>query len=478
MTTTEFSQGINRRSLLRRGAGVVGGFAIAQRFDLLTARAAGAQAPSGTRLAASSADYGPLSPVRDQTTGLELLMLPAGFEYLSYGWTGDPMSDGRPTPGVHDGMAAFLGEDGKVRLVRNHERGGTSGAFASGMTYNPMAEGGTTTVLFDPEEGKFVGSYASLAGTIRNCAGGPTPWGSWLSCEETTNVFGEYRHGYVFEVPSEGVSSGAPLRAMGRFSHEAAAVDPLTGVVYETEDATPSGFYRFLPTIPGQLSRGGRLQMLKIGSGTVKTYGDTSPMDYGTASWVDIPSPDPSPTEPPVVAQGIALGGAQFERLEGAWYGDGKIYFVSTSGGPQRGQLFEYNPATDQLRLIFHSPSLDVLDSPDNICFSPGGGMILCEDGSDKEYMHGLTIGGQIFKFAQNNIVLNGERGFFGDFSTSEWAGATFEPRNGNWLFVNIQSPRDHVRHHRTMAQRRTVGGGFECIGLLLTGGAARGIRR
>jgi secreted PhoX family phosphatase len=445
MPSSQTAKGLGRRAFLQRGAGAAAGVALASRLDLLSARAAGAATPgraTGGLVAQAGAGYGALAPVKDQATGLELLMLPRGFEYFSYGWTGDPMSDGGPAPSNHDGMAAFLGDDGKVRLVRNHERGGTSGAFATGMTYDPMAEGGTTTLVFDPEAGQFLESRPSVAGTIRNCAGGPTPWGSWLTCEETTNINGEFRHGYVFEVPSEGTGSGTPLKAMGRFSHEAASVDPATRIVYLTEDATPSGFYRFLPASPGNLDAGGTLQMLQIGAATVQTYGDAAPKDYGTVSWVTIPNPDPGPfPEPSVVSQGIAGGGAQFERLEGTWYGDGKIYFVATSGGPQRGQVFEYDPQTDRLRLIFSSPGNDVLDSPDNITFSPRGGMVLCEDGSGREYLHGLTLDGQIFRFAENNIVLNGERGFVGDFSGSEWAGATFEPKNGNWLFVNIQSP-------------------------------------
>jgi secreted PhoX family phosphatase len=445
MPSSQTAKNLGRRAFLQRGAGAAAGLALASRLDLLSARAAGAATPgraTGRLVAQAGAGYGALAPVKDQATGLELLMLPRGFEYFSYGWTGDPMSDGGPAPSNHDGMAAFLGDDGKVRLVRNHERGGTSGAFATGMTYDPMAEGGTTTLVFDPEAGQFLESRPSVAGTIRNCAGGPTPWGSWLTCEETTNINGEFRHGYVFEVPSEGTGSGTPLKAMGRFSHEAASVDPATRIVYLTEDATPSGFYRFLPASPGNLDAGGTLQMLQIGAATVQTYGDAAPKDYGTVSWVTIPNPDPGPfPEPSVVSQGIAGGGAQFERLEGTWYGDGKIYFVATSGGPQRGQVFEYDPQTDRLRLIFSSPGNDVLDSPDNITFSPRGGMVLCEDGSGREYLHGLTLDGQIFRFAENNIVLNGERGFVGDFSGSEWAGATFEPKNGNWLFVNIQSP-------------------------------------
>lgn len=442
MTDTSTIGELDRRGFLRRGFGAAAGIALAQQLNLLDATAAEARPRSAARRGeVSRGAYGPLYPTRDQATGLELLMLPRGFEYITYGWTGDPMDDGAPTPDSHDGMAAFRGADGKVRLVRNHERGGTSGAFASGMTYNPLAEGGTTTLLFDPDRGEFLGSRPSLAGTIRNCAGGPTPWGTWLSCEETTVVNGSYRHGYVFEVPADGVATGAPLTAMGRFSHEAAAVDPATGNVYLTEDATPSGLYRFVPKVPGRLSAGGRLEMLRIGTSPTQTYADSAPRDYGVISWVEIPTPDPGPLDPPTVSQGIARGGAQFERLEGIWFDEGKIYFVSTSGGPQRGQVFELDPATDRLRLIFHSPGPDVLDSPDNICFSPRGGMVLCEDGSGPEFMHGMGSDGVIFKFARNSTVLHGERGFYGDFTGSEWCGATFEPKKGNWLFANIQSP-------------------------------------
>jgi secreted PhoX family phosphatase len=417
---------------------VAAGAATGLGFDVLGAAGAGASPRSG----GSGGSVPALVPARDRSTGLELINLLPGFEYLTFGWTKDPMDDGIPTPSLHDGMAAFRSRRSrKVRIVRNHEQGSLTGAFATGMTYDPMATGGTSTLEFDLETESFTGARASLAGTIRNCAGGPTPWGSWLSCEETTLVNGETRHGYVFEVPADGVSSGRPLTGLGRFSHEAAAVDPATGIVYLTEDATPSGLYRFVPRRPGHLAAGGRLQMLAIGSESYVTYADAGPKDYGRISWVDVDNPDPAPGEPSTVSQGITNGGAQFERLEGAWYHDRHIYFVSTSGGPQTGQVFRYTPGSRRLKLTFSSPGPDVLDAPDNICLSPRGGMILCEDGSGREYLHGMTRHGRIFRFAENNVVLNGERGFVGDFSSSEWAGATFEPREGRWLFVNIQSP-------------------------------------
>jgi uncharacterized protein len=443
MTTSQ----MGRRTFLSGAGAATAGAVVAGAtglgFDALGAAPAGASTDDGGR------DRGPrrpvdltLVPVADRATGLELIKLPAGFEYTSYGWTGDVMDDGIATPGAHDGMAAFRrGASRTVRLVRNHEQGGFSGAYADGMTYDPAANGGTTNLEFDLRSERFTRSYASLSGTIRNCAGGPTPWGSWLSCEETTVINGDIRHGYVFEVPADGTSAGQPLPGLGRFSHEAVAVDPRTGIVYLTEDATPSGLYRFVPRRPRHLAAGGKLQMAAIGGTSLVTYADTAPRDYGPVTWVDIDQPDPGPAEPSTVSQGIAKGGAQFERLEGIWHHHGTIYFVSTSGGPERGQVFAYSTRRNTLRLTFHSPGPDVLDSPDNICVSPRGGLVLCEDGSGREFVHGLTREGDIFPLAENNVVLTGERGLFGDFSGSEWCGATFEPRDGDWLFVNIQSP-------------------------------------
>ncbi|GAA3314584.1 alkaline phosphatase PhoX [Nonomuraea dietziae] len=443
---------IDRRGFLRAAAiGMVAGGPLAA----LSARTADA---STMVKRAFSPDYGPLSPVKDHTTGLELLKLPRGFEYLTHGWTGDLMSDGRPTPSMHDGMAAFQ-PSGKLKsqikgsgkghwtaLVRNHEVSAYSGAFVE-PAYNPAAGGGTTTLVFDTRRGEFVHSYASLSGTIRNCAGGPTPWGSWLSCEETTEINGSVRHGYVFEVPHDGIGDARPYREMGRFSHEAVAVDPATGYVYETEDATPSGLYRFRPTVRGDLAQGGLLEMMKIGGGAYTTYADGTGTVYPEIDWVVIDEPDPGPGETSVVQQGIAKGGASFRRLEGAWYHEGKIYIVSTSGGPTgQGQVFEYDLAADTMRVLFASPSATVLNNPDNICVSPRGGIVLCEDGSGVEYLHGLTTDGEIFPFAENAVVIpaGGVRGKSvapGDYTGSEWCGSTFDSKDGGWLFANIQTP-------------------------------------
>jgi uncharacterized protein len=436
---TENQSPLARRAFLQGAISAGAGVALAGPLAAFGARAAGA----GGR--PRSTGYGPLGPVRDQTTGLELLLLPRGFEYLSFGWRNDPMSDGSPTPGSHDGMAAFRDGD-LVRLVRNHERGVGTPFAAADNTYDPAAGGGTTTLVFDPDAGALVEDYASLSGTIRNCAGGPTPAGTWLTCEETTDIVNGTRHGYVFEVPATGGSGAVPLTAMGRFSHEATATDPATGIVYETEDTGSSVLYRYVPVDGADLAAGGVLEAMTLADAT-----DTIDWTTGTsaaAAWVPVANPDPGPGETSTSQQARSSGAARIARGEGAWYGNGVIYVISTSGGPARqGQVFAYDPATSVFTCVFASPSADVLNAPDNITVSPRGGLLLCEDGSGREFLHGLTPAGEIFQFAENNAVLTSAemaaRGYTGnpDFTGSEWAGATFEPMNGNWLFVNLQSP-------------------------------------
>jgi secreted PhoX family phosphatase len=432
---------MNRRSFLKNAA-VTATAAIP--FTALVERTITAQDHQGGVRRGHTAGYGPLFPTLDQATGLPLLLLPEGFRYVSFGWRGDLLDNGQPTPGVHDGMAAFAAGRGRVRLVRNHEVG--RGVPFSAASYDPAAGGGTVTLEFDTNRGELVSARDSLSGTIRNCAGGPTPWGTWLTCEET-NDFTAMPHGYIFEVPADGLGDPTPLRDMGRFSHEAIAVDPRTGYIYETEDAgNSSGFYRFVPTTNGDLADGGALSMLKV-KGLDQVNLGASYLNGTTfdVEWVPIGIPDnPAPASPGnfVWLQGRTQGAATFARLEGCWYGnDAKIYVVSTSGGIGQGQIWEYDPSAETIRLLFQSPGSAVLNAPDNITVSPRGGLVLCEDGNGLEFMHGLTVEGEIFPFAQNNVVLNGERnGFAGDFRGSEWAGACYST-DGKWLFANIQSP-------------------------------------
>lgn len=414
-------------------------------FTALNARVAAGHGRGRGRGHIDGVGYGPLAPVADETTGLPLLELPKGFRYLSFGWTGDMMANGQPTPSSHDGMAAFHAGGHRVRLVRNHERG--EGEAFSSAAYDPGAGGGTTTLEFDGKKGRLIETRDSLSGTIRNCAGGPTPWRTWLTCEETT-AFTTMPHGYIFEVPEDGFGDPVPIKDMGRFSHEALAVDPVTGYIYETEDAgNTSGFYRYVPHQRHRPASGGTLWMLKVKNADLADLGAGYPNGATfRVEWVEIAQPDDSSSSMPgnfVWAQGRAQGAATFGRLEGCWYGnDRKIYVVSTSGGAVgQGQIWVYDPKRETITLLFESPSASVLNAPDNITVSPRGGLVLCEDGGGEEFLHGLTVHGEIFAFAKNAVVLDGERnGIAGDFRGSEWAGACYSP-DGKWLFANIQSP-------------------------------------
>lgn len=456
---------LGRRGFLK--SGLAAAAAVAMPFSLLG---------SGKARAVSlpySPDYGPLAPVADEATGLPLLQLPRGFRYWSFGWTGDVMSDGVPTPGLHDGMAVVAADADKFVLVRNHEQGGATGAFAPArLTYDPKCDGGTTNLMFAPRQQKWLSSWATLSGTIRNCAGGPTPWHSWITCEETSSgphTGGDYtkQHGYCFDVPAAGAAQPVPLRDMGCFSHEAVAVDPVTGYLYETEDSTPSGFYRFIPNVRGRPALGGRLQMMKLAAapnarvtweGRSHAYYDTGVGQPAGATWsvewVDIENPDkPFITGTRyggVVAQGLTQGASSIVRGEGAWYGNGLVYVCSTRGGAAgKGQIFAYDPRKETFSLVYESTGGAVLDSPDNIAWSPRGSLILCEDGSAApQALRGLTLDGAVFPFCRNNLDFRSGgmgsqtrpsgRTFSGDRRGSEFCGATFHDA---WLFVNIQTP-------------------------------------
>lgn len=438
---------MNSRRMFLKSAAMAGGAAISIPFESLWRNVRGYE-----RLTAEG--YGPLNPARDETTGLPLIELPDKFRYLTYGWIGDRMDDGLRTPGSHDGMAALPASDGLVALIRNHELN-PGPAFDHARPYDRMASGGTTTVWFDPNAGRFVRAATSLSGTLRNCAGGPTPWGSWLTCEETTlgvedNPRLTRNHGYIFEVPVEGTASAEPLTAMGRFVHEAAAVDEETGIVYETEDRRRAGLYRFTPKVRGRLHDGGTLEMLAI-VGRPK-FDTRTGQETGTKypiRWVRIEDPGKPHDDNQlkdnagVFTQGLDAGGAIFGRLEGACYSGGRVYVTATDGGNARaGQVWELDIREQSIRLLFESPGAHVLNMPDNVTMSPRGGLVLCEDNmKGNPCVHGVTRDGHIIRLVRNACVLKGERnGIWGDFRDREFTGATFSP-DGRWLFLNMQSP-------------------------------------
>ena len=252
--------GLARRTFLQQSLALVGTGTIASCFHSLLSKASAGHLTS-------TPGYGALRPMKDEATGLELLQLPEGFRYVSYNWTGDPVEGGFTAPSTHDGMGVIASDATSVTLCRNHELETWAKPFGTpAICYDAKAGGGCTNLQFDTVEGKWLRAWPALSGTVRNCAGGPTPWGTWLSCEETVLGPGDLsdgkdlqlakEHGWIFEVGSQG-GVPVPLKAMGRFSHEAVAIDPATGVVYETEDRKTAGFYRFIPAVPGSLAAGG-----------------------------------------------------------------------------------------------------------------------------------------------------------------------------------------------------------------------------
>jgi secreted PhoX family phosphatase len=460
----------SRRAFLRGSVGATGAVVSGVTLSAFTAHSAraterGHDGHHGSIFEGYRSEYGALKPVPDQNGDL-ILALPSGFRYVTFSKIGSRMSDGNIVPRAHDGMSCFEWHGNIVRLIRNHEVRTGPGDFNNPATfslggpaatrYDPLGVAGTVTVDFDLHRKKVLREFISLNGTIVNCSGG-LAWrnAGWITSEETTagplQGWGK-KHGYNFLVPVN-ANSTVPAIAqpwMGRFAHEAAVADE-RGILYQTEDAgNTSGFYRSIPNDPARLHKGGTLEMLAVKDApqalmyTGQTVGQRLPVQ-----WVKIPTPDPDLENGAAACtqQGRALGGAWFNRLEGVFTGlDGRsIYFVSTSGGEKRyGQLWHYIPSdrlngTDQLVLVFESPSGSVLDSPDNICITPRGGILFCEDDAsgdgdghplapgiaDVNRLIGMGGLGEPFEFCVN--ILN----------DSEFAGACFSP-DGQTLFVNV----------------------------------------
>jgi len=443
------------------GASAAGAFALSPLQALLARKAMGQNpvvpgfGPLNPKLPANIDPR--VTPVFDLNSAGPLLEVPQGFDYAAFHVSGMQMSDGNKCPSDHDGMACFVqnpGRNPRYILVQNHELSpgeedgsGFTGGTGLKKAYDRfdgdgspgIGAGGTSNIVVD-SRGNVERDYVSLAGTIRNCAGGPTPRGSWLSCEENVTVPRDdervtQKHGYVFEVPAKGSQRPpVPIVAMGRFNHEAVAVDPETNYIYQTEDRGDSVIYRYLPKNPRQLEQGGELQVLKV-MGLPQDTRDI-PANVVNSSfdveWISLTQRgvNVDPEEDNLREIAAELGASIFRRGEGAWSENGKIYWVCTTGGvDQLGQVWAYDDPTKQVTLAVQSNDKSALDKPDNITVSPSdGSLYLCEDGGGEQFVVGVTPDGGLFKLCRNNI------------NTSEFAGACFSP-DGTKLFFNIQTP-------------------------------------
>ncbi|WP_332632484.1 alkaline phosphatase PhoX [Halalkalibacter flavus] len=411
--------GLNRREFLKVGGmstlaltlGTTGMFS-------LTGNASSAAASGNP-----SSGFGGYGPLVEDPNGI--LDLPKGFQYKIISKSGDKMTNGDLVPGLLDGMAAFKGPKNTTILVRNHELSTNHQYPVNGKNpWSNGAAGGTTALVVTPSH-EVIDEYVTNSGNIRNCAGGPSTWGTWLTCEETRNM----GHGFVFEVnpnDPENEMSKTPIRDMGCFSHEACAVDPATGIWYLTEDNNPSFFYRFTPHDRsqklGSLQKGGILEAAafdELPSNQASQF--SSGQKYGIV-WKEV-KPERAKED------ADALGCIRFSRLEGAWFSAGAFWFDDTNAGKGRhGRVYRYFPTTNTLELFYESSSANDLRAPDNITITPWGDLWIAEDGSGPDRIIGLTPEGEVYPFAYNR--LNGE----------EFAGPVFSP-DGNTLFVNIQSP-------------------------------------
>ncbi|WP_404343152.1 alkaline phosphatase PhoX [Pseudoalteromonas mariniglutinosa] len=402
--------------------------------------------------------YGPLLADPHQ-----LLDLPAGFSYRVISQLGDNMDDGFTVPDKADGMGCIALDDQRVALVRNHELKATDLAKAEAslqlhktpLAYDSTAQGvalpgGTSHIIYNLTTAKKEQEYLSLVGTIRNCSGGITPWGSWLTCEETVQTKADgfsQDHGYIFEVSgnAKGLVKPEPLKAMGRFNHEAAAVDPRTGIVYLTEDKGDSLFYRFIPNEFGKLSRGGKLQAMVIKQqpqfDTRNWVNGAMPLQVNMAvEWLDLDQPE-SPNDD-LRLRGYQQGAALFARGEGIHWGEKELYFCCTNGGQkQLGQVMKYQPSAFEgthkeglepghIQLFIESSDKSLFNFGDNLTVAPNGHLIVCEDQYTEvvdNHLRGVTPQGEVYNFARLS-------------AQTELAGACFSP-DGSTLFVNVYSP-------------------------------------
>ena len=363
-------------------------------------------APVGLTKVGAAPDGGPYGYLRPpDALGLRL---PKGFTSRLVAETGKEV--GRTGFIWHadpDGGATFPTSDGGWIYVSNAEV--------------DDAQGGASMIRFDAD-GDIVDSRSILSGTYRNCSGGATPWGTWLSCEEVSE------NGRVYECDPFGVEPAQVRPAMGAFGHEAAAVDPQTSIVYLTEDQRDGGLYRFIPDVPEDLSSGTLEVMVEV---------------RGEVDWEPIPDPRGRPIETRFQVPTMKI----FNRGEGAFFAEGRVVIATT--GDDR--VWSYTPATNELEIIYdRETSLEpVLSGSDNLTIDQVGDVFVCEDGGNLELVVIPAEGG-----ANPFLRVVGQ-------SDTELTGVAFDP-SGTRLYFSSQRHPGRT-YEITGPFRSSVLGRFTC---------------
>lgn len=317
------------------------------------------------------------------------IRLPSGFSSREIARGGLPVSGtGYSWHTASDGQATFATADGGWILVSNAEVSAGSG-------------GGSSAIRFR-SDGSIASAYRILGGTDRNCAGGGTPWGKWLSCEEV-------ERGRVWECDPTGATRARARQAMGVFKHEAVAVDPVGRRVYLTEDESDGGFYRFTPSSYPDL-RSGLLEIASVGAD-------------GRVAWRQVP--DPSAKRTPTRKQ--VAGSTVFKRGEGIWYDSGKVYIATTGDN----KIHAYDTTSAVIEVIYDAATMTdpPLTGVDNVTVSRSGDLFVCEDGGNMEIN---LITPEPERIVAPFLQVTGSA-----HSTSELAGVVFDPSGGRMYFAS-----------------------------------------